>query len=162
MILLLDSHIRSTCRELLEASGRVSGRTLRRTLRQRYGAAGKTDRIFRIWREEIAKHADLARPQLPTDIVELQRRLAAAEQLAAASVARAERAEVREMAHQDHWAMEVDQLRQQVRNQPRYTAEIRELQERVLRLTVELHAARRLIQGHGSVATNHGGDRHPP
>ncbi len=161
MILLLDGHIRSTCRELLESSGRVSGRTLRRALRQRYGAAGKTDRVFRIWREEIAKHSDLARPQQPTDVVELQRRLAAAEQLAAESVAKAERAEVREMAHQDHWAMEVDRLRQEVRNQPRYAAEIRALQERVLRLTVELHAARRVIQGNDSAASDQGNGSYP-
>jgi len=145
-LLLLDSQIRSTCRELLAAGSRVSGRTLRRTLQQRYGASGKTDRVFRIWREETTKYSDLARPQPPTDIVELQRRLSAAEQLAAESVARAERAEVREMAHQDRWAMEVDRLRQEVRNQPRYAAEIRELQERVLRLTVELQAARWVIQ----------------
>ena len=144
-MLILDSHIRSTCCELLAAGGRVSGRTLRKTLLQRYGASGKTDRIFRIWREEITRHSELTRPQPPADIAQLQGRLAAAEQRAAESIARAERAEVREMAHQDRWAMEVDQLRQEVRNQPRYAAEIRDLQERVLRLTIELHAARRVI-----------------
>jgi DNA repair ATPase RecN len=47
--------------------------------------------------------------------------------------------------HQDRWATEVDQLRQAVKNQPKYAAEIRNLQEQVLRLTVELHAARRIL-----------------
>jgi hypothetical protein len=36
-------------------------------------------------------------------------------------------------------------LRQTVKNQPKYAAEIRTLQEQVLRLTAELHAARRLL-----------------
>ena len=144
-MLLLDAHIRSTCRELLEAGGRVTGRALRRTMQSRYGTSGKTDRLFRIWRQEMEQHSERARPQPPTDVVELQRRLAAAENMAAENIARAERAEMREMAHQDHWAMEVDRLRQEARNQPRYAAEIRQLQERVLRLTVELHAARQMI-----------------
>lgn len=143
---LLDGHIRTVCRELLAARGRVSGRVLRATLRKRFGAPGKTDRVFRIWREETAKHVEAARPRPPADIAELQHRLSAAERLAAESVARAERAELREMAHQERWAQEVDRLRQEVRHQPRYAAEIRELQERVLRLTVELHAARELLK----------------
>jgi Plasmid replication region DNA-binding N-term len=141
---LSDRHIRSACRDLLDAGGRVSGRSLRRTLRERFGAAGKTDRVFRIWREETAIQLEAARPQVPTEIAELQRRMRVAEQAADENRARAERAELREQAHQDRWAMEVDRLRQVVRAQPRYAAEIRELQERVLRLTVELHAARQL------------------
>ena len=145
---LSDHHIRSTCRELLAGGVRVSGRALRRVLRDRYGAAGNTDRVFEIWREESAKAAETRRPQLPTDITELQRRLQAAEQSAEALRARAERSELREEAHQRMWAMEVDKLRQEVRAQPRYAAEIRALQEQVLRLTVELHAAHRLHAAH--------------
>jgi hypothetical protein len=142
-LLVLDHHIRDTCRELM-AAGRVSGRALRRALRERYGSAGKTDRVFRVWREETARKSEATRPQLPTDIAELQRRLVAAEEAAKENLARAERAELREQAHQDRWAMEVDRLRQEVQAQPRYAAEIRALQERVLRLTVELHAERQL------------------
>jgi hypothetical protein len=142
---LLDRHIRGTCRELLAAGGRVSGRALRRTLRERFGAAGKTERVFQIWREETAVKAEAARPQLPTDIAELQRRLLAAEQSAAETLARAERAELREQAHQERWALEIDRLRQEARAQPKYAAENRALQDRVLRLTVELHAARQLM-----------------
>jgi hypothetical protein len=54
-------------------------------------------------------------PALPTEVVELQRRLVAAEQSAAENLARAERAEYREEAHQEKWAMEVDRLRMEVR-----------------------------------------------
>jgi hypothetical protein len=143
-LLVLDHHIRDTCRELM-AAGRVSGRALRRALRERYGAAGKTDRVFQVWREETERKSEAARPQLPTDIAELQRRLVVAEEAAKENLARAERAELREQAHQDRWAVEVDRLRQEVRAQPRYAAELRALQERVLRLTVELHAERQLI-----------------
>jgi hypothetical protein len=142
-LLVLDHHIRDTCRELM-AAGRVSGRALRRALRERYGAAGKTDRVFQVWREETERKSEATRPQLPTDIAELQRRLIAAEEAAKENLARAERAELREQAHQDRWAVEVDRLRQEVQAQPRYAAEIRALQERVLRLTVELHAERQL------------------
>ncbi len=144
-LLVLDHHIRDTCHELMAAGGRVTGRALRRALQERYGAAGKTDRVFRVWREETERKSEAARPQLPTDIAELQRRLLVAEEAAKENLARAERAELREQAHQDRWAMEVYRLRQEVQAQPRYAAEIRALQERVLRLTVELHAQRQVI-----------------
>jgi hypothetical protein len=142
---LLDGQIRSTCRELLAGGKRISGRSLRRTLRDRYGAAGETARIFRIWREETVVKAQVVGPQLPSDIAELQRRLIASEHLAAENKARAERAELREEAHQDRWAKEVDQLRQEARAQPRYAAENRALQDQVFRLTIEIQAARRLL-----------------
>jgi hypothetical protein len=142
---LLDHQIRHTCRDLIAGGGRVTGRRLRRTLRERFGAAGKTDRVFQIWREETVRSAEAARPKLPTDIAELQHRMLAAGQLAAETLARAELAELREQAHQDRWAMEIDRLRQEAHARPKYAAEIRALQERVLRLTVELHAARTLL-----------------
>lgn len=44
----------------------------------------------------------------------LQRRLVVAETAAAEYLKRAELAEFREQAHQEHWAMEVDRLRQEV------------------------------------------------
>ena len=42
--------------------------------------------------------------------------------------------------------MEVDGLRSQVRAQPNYAAELRALQEQVLKLTVELHATRAALK----------------
>jgi len=86
---------------------------LRAELRKRFGAVGKTERVFTIWREETAAQASAAAPA--ADIVELKRRLAAAEAAAAENLARAERAEYREMAHQEKWAMEVDRLRIEVK-----------------------------------------------
>jgi hypothetical protein len=104
---LSDQSIRETCRELVKKHGTVSGRRLSEELRRRFGAVGKTMRVFRIWREECQKPATA----LPGDIALLQRRVQAAEAAAAEYLKRAELAEFRERAHQDHWAMEVDRLR---------------------------------------------------
>jgi hypothetical protein len=140
---LSEARIRATCRELMAKQGLVSGRALGTELRARFGAVGKTERVFRIWREEIAATVP---PVMPADLAELRQRLAVAEAAAAENLARAQRAEYREQAHQDKWAMEVDQLRSQVRAQPNYAAELRALQEQVLRLTVELHAAKAALR----------------
>jgi hypothetical protein len=116
---LSDAAIRSTYRELTTRERDVSGRRLCAELRARFGAVGKTERVFRIWREETSARAraEMAAemPALPADVTELQRRLAAAELSAAENLARAERAEYREEAHQEKWAMEVDRLRMEVR-----------------------------------------------
>jgi len=106
---LSETRIRVTCRELLRSEGRVSGRRLCQELRRRFGAVGKTERVFAIWREELAAKA------VPVDVADLKQRLAGAEAAAAENLARAERAEYREQAHQDKWAMEVDRLRQEIR-----------------------------------------------
>src|ERR1022692_5163762 len=106
---LSDPRIRATCRELLGSAGRVSGRRLCQELRRRFGAVGKTERVFAIWREESAAKA------VPVDVADLKRRLAAAEAAAAENLARAEGAGDRGAAHQDKWAMEVDRLRQEVK-----------------------------------------------
>jgi Plasmid replication region DNA-binding N-term len=142
---LREERIRKTCRDLLAGGARVSGRALRRELRTRFGAVGKTARVFQIWREESAPPVSAPASTEPPDVVELQQRLRVAEAAAADNRARAERAEFREQAHQDHWSMEVDRLREQLRAQPKYAAEIRGLQEQVLRLSAELQAARRLL-----------------
>jgi hypothetical protein len=107
---LSDQSIRETCRELVRKHGTVSGRRLSEELRRRFGAVGKTMRVFRIWREECQKPA----AALPGDIALLQRRVEAAEAAAAEYLKRAELAEFRERAHQDHWAQEVDRLRQEI------------------------------------------------
>lgn len=103
---LSERSIRSTCRELLARHGKISGRGLCAELKRRYGAVGKTERVFAIWRQEVSA------AMLPPDIKDLERRLAAAELAAAQNLARAEQAEYREQAHQDMWAMEIDRLRQ--------------------------------------------------
>ena len=45
--------------------------------------------------------------------------------------------------------MEIDRLRQEARAQPKYAVENRVLQDQVLRLTVELHAMKRILASHG-------------
>ena len=141
---LTEHRIRSTCRELLNGEARVSGRAVRRALRDRFGAVGKTARVFQIWRQEVQALGAEPAAEGATDGAQLQKKLLAAEAAAAEAQARAERAEFREQAHQDKWAMEIDGLREQLRAQPKYAAQIRALQEQVLRLTVELQAARKL------------------
>lgn len=136
---LAEHRIRTTCRELIAGGGLVTGRLLRQELRKRFSAVGRTARVFQILREESLAGS---KPEVPSDVADLQSRLQIAEAAAAENQARAERAEYREQAHQDHWAMEIDRLREQLRVQPKYAAEIRTLQERVLRLSVELQAAR--------------------
>ena len=110
---LPEERIRATCRELLRAQGSVSGRQLCEELRKRFGAVGKTMRVFRIWREECAAPV-AASVKLPADMLLLQRRVEAAEAAAAVNLQRAELAEFREQAHQDHWALEIDRLRQEL------------------------------------------------
>jgi hypothetical protein len=112
---LTDFQIRSTCRALLKGGRVISGRQLRRELNERFNAVGKTERVFQIWREAMAEQQRAAvLGALPTDVSELQRRLQAAESQAAANLKRAELAEFREQAHQDHWALEIDKLRQEL------------------------------------------------
>jgi hypothetical protein len=52
MTRLDESTIRDLCKELLAQPGKPSGRSLRRELLSRYQMAGKTQRVFAIWREE--------------------------------------------------------------------------------------------------------------
>lgn len=134
---LSEQRIRSTCRELVATHGSVSGRRLREELRKRFGAVGKTERVFRIWREEASARPAMTPAQVPAALAELQRRLAAAETAAADNLARAESAEYREQAHQDKWAAEVDR-----RGQPDQAAIIRGLKKQVFKLSQELGAAR--------------------
>jgi hypothetical protein len=108
---LSDQRIRATCRELLDKYGRVSVRALSAELRARFGFVGKTTRVFQIWRQESSV---LIAAQLPGEMALLRRRVAAAETTAAESLKRAELAEFREQAHQDHWAAEVDRLRMEL------------------------------------------------
>jgi hypothetical protein len=141
---LSESRIRSTCRELLKKNARLSGRGLCAELRTRFGAVGKTERVFAIWREEgAAKAAPVTAPIVfPPDVAELHRRLAAAESAAAQNLARAELAELREQAHQERWAMEIDRLRQELMAQRTSAADVRRMQEQVMQLSRELMEAR--------------------
>jgi hypothetical protein len=148
---LSEQCIRATCGELVTAQpGRVSGRQLRAELRRRFGAAGKTERVFQVWREVVFPEAPASvqpAPTLPVEVAELQRRLIIAETAAAEMLARAERAEYRELAHQERWAAEVDSLRQAAGHQPTAAMTIRLLQDQVFKLSRELAAARAMQEG---------------
>ena len=107
---LTDGQIEILCREVLARESAPSGRMLRRALRERFGAAGRTDRVYAIWRRLSLGENE----QSPTTDVERQRwmaRVAAAEE-------RARLAEEREIKHQDRWASEVYELREQLRARP--------------------------------------------
>ena len=151
-----ETDLRGVCRELIHSGRPVSHRTLRQVLHERFGATGKTARVLRVWREESARLAAAAKPPidrpppmpaLPIDIQQLQERLKQAEAHAAEQTARAEVAELREQSHQDRWALEIDQLREQLRAQPHYAREVRSLQSTVTRLTVENAALRAGLAG---------------
>jgi hypothetical protein len=107
---LSDEEVRSTLVTLLQSRAQVSGRSLRRALRARYGAVGRTARVFQIWREMTggsargeAELSDYSKEQLRAG----ELRVRAAE-------SRAVLAEEREQAHQDKWAVEIHALRQQL------------------------------------------------
>ena len=112
---LTELQIRATCRALLARDPNLSGRQLRRELKSRHGAVGKTARVFALWREETAQlHSAKALASLPTEVTELQRRVQIAEAAAAENLKRAELAELREQAHQEHWALKIDELRRKL------------------------------------------------
>lgn len=107
---LSDRQIEILCLEVLAREEAPSGRLLRRALRERYGAVGRTDRVYAVWRQ-------LSRGEnAPSAVTDEERnrwaaRIAAAEQ-------RARLAEEREIKHQDRWASEVYELREQLRARP--------------------------------------------
>lgn len=104
---LSNGQIEMLCREVLAREASPSGRSLRRALRERYGAVGRTDRIYAIWRRLTVGENALG---AVTD-AERHRwtvRIAAAEE-------RVRLAEEREIKHQDRWASELYELREQLR-----------------------------------------------
>lgn len=110
---LSDVEIRSTCLGLISAGAKCSGRALRQALRDRFGASGRTDRVFKIWRQVVAEQSIQGQGSELTPRM-WHERLAAAEQQALAAETRATLAEHREQVHQDKWASEILALRQRV------------------------------------------------
>ena len=114
---LTDGQIEILCREVLTRESAPSGRSLRRALRARFGAAGRTDRVYAIWRRlsrGVAGDAGDAGAGSGSPVTDAERqrwraRIAAAEE-------RARLAEERETVHQDRWANEVYELREQLRS----------------------------------------------
>jgi hypothetical protein len=112
---LSEFQIRTTCRALIARDTNLTGRQLRKELKDRFGAVGKTARVFAVWREETeSTQRATAAAALPSEVAELQRRLKIAETVAAENLRRAELAELREQAHQEHWALKIDELRREL------------------------------------------------
>src|SRR5271156_2947069 len=97
---LSDADLQALIRELKAGSGKLTGMSLRTELKRRYGVRCGTQRIYKLLN---------ARPPPPSalavdDAAEQIARLTAERD---AALARAERAELREEAHQDKWANEI-------------------------------------------------------
>jgi hypothetical protein len=141
---LTDQQIESTYQALSSTGDGVSGRALRAALKARYGAAGKTARVFAVCRSLGA-----GRGHESATVAALRRRLEDAEQATAAAEAariaaleRAERSESREIAHQDRWANEIHELRQTVQQLQAEHRRRMALEDQVLRLQRELQILR--------------------
>jgi hypothetical protein len=134
---LTDQQIAATFQDLSARSQRVSGRALRAALRRRFGAAGKTDRVFALYRQLNAPPS-----AEPGDVRELRERIVDQDQLLAVALSRAERSEAREIAHQDRWANEIHELRQLVEQHKGETVRRKELEAQVMLLHRELHELR--------------------
>ena len=147
---LTDAQIDLTVKSLREAGQRVTGRTLRAALRREYGAAGRTDRLFSVCRSlhEPARGTAIDESlvaELRRQLLEAERRRSAAQEQYEHALARAERAEAREMAHQDRWATEIHTLRETVEQLKRERARRQSLDDQVLRLQRELQSLRRRL-----------------
>ena len=104
---LTNPQIEILCREVLARESAPSGRSLRRALRERYGASGRTDRVFAIWRQ-MSRGVGEGGSVTDEERQLWSARIAAAEE-------RARLAEEREIKHQDRWASEIYELREQLR-----------------------------------------------
>jgi hypothetical protein len=117
---LSDSQISLVCRELLATQPTLSGRALRVELHRRFGSVGKKDRVYAVWRSLRAERA--ARSQvlqgcadLEVELEEARGQITALESALFDAEQRATRSEERERAHQDRWANEIYELREEVR-----------------------------------------------
>ena len=99
-----DSEVKAVIRALTAGDTLPSGAAVREALHDRYGSRGGVTRIYRLLTDERRR---LTPPPAPGSIEMLQAELKAMQ-------GRAERAEERELAHQDRWAIEIDQLRQKL------------------------------------------------
>jgi hypothetical protein len=115
---LTDDELTRACLELLSQRPSVSCRRLRILLRERFGCACRTDRVYAVWRsiraEIETRYSAAAPPLLDQDLKQARERVATLETALLDAENRALRAEERERAHQDRWAAEIHELRQQL------------------------------------------------
>ncbi len=103
-----DAQIRVVIDDVERRSGRATGAAVRAELAKRHGARGGVTRVYRLLDEARrgARHAES---------LSLADRVRELEQQLAAMTERAERAEHREVAHQDRAAVEIYTLRDKLR-----------------------------------------------
>jgi hypothetical protein len=137
---LTDAQITAAAESLRQRGRPVNWRSLQAQLISQHGAAGRTDRLrfaCRVLQHPTAKATDPAAIQ---DVVR-ERDLA---------LARAERAEEREMTHQDRWAAEIHALRESVEQLKGERARRLVLEDQLVRLQRELQGLyRRLARYEG-------------
>jgi len=104
---LTDPQIELVCREVLARENAASVRVVRSALRDRFGRVGRSARVASIWRR-MSRPDDFSDPLGNDERGRLLARVAAAEE-------RTRLAEEREQRHQDRWAVEVHELREQLR-----------------------------------------------
>ncbi len=150
---LSDEQIEAAWRSLRRTGVPVSGRALRAQLRRRFGAAGRTDRVFSLCRTLEAaavleqgaggEYRDRATPAgaEPTWAADGKAEGTLREERDRA-LERARRSEAREIAHQDRWAEEVHALRCEVKGLRTERARRRLLEGQVLQLSSEVHRLR--------------------
>ena len=153
---LTDRQITAVCRELMARDPAASGRAVRAELKRRFDSAGKTDRVFAIWRTERAG-AGKGRASDGRFVEDLRRRVSELEtRLRESALAReaAEQrgllSEAREIAHQDRWAHEIHTLRGEVLRLAEERSRRGELELRVLDLTREIAQLRARLAQHES------------
>ena len=141
---LSDSQILASAAQLSRDGQRVTGRALRAALRRQYGLSGKTDRLFAICRQFEAAQgptsSDLG--QLRRQLLEAQEDRAVALEMRDQALARAERAEAREVAHQDRWATEIHTLRESIEQLNGERLRRQGLEDQIVRLQRELQSLR--------------------
>ena len=127
----------------------MTGRALRSTLRREFGVSGKTERLFAACRQWKARASDVAAPleKLQRELREAQEGRVVALAVRDQALARAERAEARELAHQDRWATEIHSLRESVEQLKSERLRRQALEEQIVRLQRELHSLRRRLAG---------------
>jgi len=136
---LSDAEIITTCRELFASNDALTGRALRAEVRRRFGFAGRTDRVFAIWRSirderPLGSGHSQQGEDMQARLVAAEGRVRALESERDRAEERARRSEARELAHQDRWANEIHELRAAARRVEREETLRRRLEERVLQL----------------------------
>ena len=105
---LSAAEIEGIIRELRLRAGVLTGTMVRAELQRRFGVRAGTERIYRMLRTPSSTPSPPAQNSGPEErIRELETALAAA-------LKRAELAEHREQVHQDKWALELHELRNEV------------------------------------------------